>query len=102
MDEDLVALARANLHEVFGEDDPAARLAAAQRLYADDVVFVDDEETVVGIDALVAKAAALAGGLPPGADFVEDGPGYAGAGAAALAWRVATPDGNRWCAGSTS
>ena len=93
MDESLVALVRANLHEVFGESDPEARLAAARRIYADDVAFVDDEETVVGVDALVAKAARLLGGLPPGAGFGEDGPLYAGAGHAALGWRIGPPDG---------
>jgi hypothetical protein len=93
VDETLVALVRANLHEVFGEGDAEARLATARRIYADDVTFVDDEETVVGIDALLAKAAALLDGLPPGASFGEDGPLYAGAGHAALGWRVGPPGG---------
>jgi hypothetical protein len=87
VDETLVALVRANLHEVFGQTDPDARLATARRLYAEDVRFVDDEETLVGIDALVAKAARLLDSLPPGAGFGEDGPPYAGAGHAAPGWR---------------
>ena len=93
MDDSLVALARANLHGVFGESDPEARMVTARRIFADDVSFVDEEETVVGIDAVVAKAARLLDGLPPGAGFGEDGPVYAGAGHAALGWRVGPPDG---------
>jgi hypothetical protein len=75
----------ANLHGVFGERDPDRRRAAAQAAYVEDVRFTDPEETVVGIDALLAKAARLLEDAP-GFVFAEAGPAYAAGERAALAW----------------
>ena len=80
-------LLTANLHGVFGERDPERRRAVAAATYADDVRFVDPEETVVGIDALVAKAARLLDGAP-GFVFTEAGPAYVAGDHAALAWTL--------------
>ena len=74
-----------NLHGVFGERDPERRRAAAERLYTPDVAFTDPEETVVGVDALLAKAAGLLEDAP-GFVFTEAGPAYAAGARAALAW----------------
>jgi len=92
------ALLAANLHGVFGERDAARRRQAALALYADDVRFTDPEETVVGREALLAKAAALLEGAP-GAVFADDGPLYAGADRAALAWRFGPADGEPFARG---
>ena len=73
-----VELLTANLHGVFGERDPGRRRAAADATYTADVRFVDPEETVVGVDALEAKAAALLEGAP-GFVFAEAGPAYVAA-----------------------
>jgi len=59
-------LVHTNLLEVFGERDPERRRAAVERTYAPDVVFADPEETVVGWDALHAKAQRL----------LDDAPGF--------------------------
>ena len=45
-------LLTANLHDVFGNRDSAARRAAIERTYAPDVVFTDPEGSVTGWDAL--------------------------------------------------
>ncbi|GAA4734986.1 hypothetical protein GCM10025783_00880 [Amnibacterium soli] len=78
-------LLAANLHGVFGERDAVERRAAAAAIYTDDVRFVDPEETVVGPDAVVAKAAALLDGAP-GFVFADEGPTYLAGDRAALAW----------------
>jgi hypothetical protein len=80
-------LLAANLHGVFGERDEAKRRAAAEALYTADVRFVDPEETVVGIDAVVAKAGGLLAGAP-GFVFTDQGPAYRAGDTAALAWAL--------------
>ena len=57
--ERLLELAHRNLLGVFGERDPQARAAAIEATYAEDVVFADAEETLVGRDALGQKAQRL-------------------------------------------
>ncbi|QNE37160.1 nuclear transport factor 2 family protein [Leifsonia shinshuensis] len=78
----------ANLHRVFGERDAAARRAAIDKVYTEDVVFTDPDGTASGRDALAAKADELLGGLPADFAFSEDGPRYEGAGRGALAWAL--------------
>jgi hypothetical protein len=57
-------LMRANLLDVFNERDAARRRAAIDRTYVADVEFSDPEETVVGREALHAKAQRLLDGAP--------------------------------------
>jgi ketosteroid isomerase-like protein len=83
----IAELLAANLHEVFGNRDAAARRAAIERVYAEDVEFVDPEGEVRGWDALEAKAAGLLAGAPVTFAFAEVGPVYLGDGTGALAWR---------------
>lgn len=78
----------ANLHRVFGERDAAARRAAIDEVYTEDVVFADPEGTTKGRDALAAKADTLLRELPEAFSFSEDGPRYQGAGSGALAWAL--------------
>lgn len=85
MDATATDLLDANLHGVFGERDPGRRRATADATYTEDVRFVDPEETVVGRDALLAKAAALLEGAP-GFVFGEAGPAYVAGDRGALAW----------------
>ncbi len=87
-----VELLTANLHGVFGERDPGRRRAAADATYTADVQFVDPKETVVGVAALEAKAAALLEGAP-GFVFAEAGPAYVAGDLAALAWTFGPADG---------
>ncbi|MBG0853867.1 nuclear transport factor 2 family protein [Streptomyces spinoverrucosus] len=79
-------LLAANLHEVFGNRDPASRRAAIERIYTEDVVFTDPEGVTTGWDALEDKARALLDKVPPDFGFSEDGRRYAGAHDGALAW----------------
>ena len=88
-----VELLTANLHGVFGERDPGRRRATADATYTEDVEFVDPEETVVGIDALEAKAAALLA-RAPGFVFADAGPAYVAGDHAALAWAFGPADGD--------
>jgi len=57
-------LLRRNLHEVFGEHDPARRAAAIQALFSPDIVFSDPHSRQVGHQALEAAVAALQAKLP--------------------------------------
>ncbi|MFD4960271.1 nuclear transport factor 2 family protein [Microbacterium sp. NPDC058389] len=79
-------LLAANLHEVFGNRDAAARRAAIQRVYSEDVTFTDPEGTVRGRAAIEKKASDLLEGAPDDFVFVEDGERYVGTDIGALAW----------------
>ena len=86
-------LLAANLHGVFNERDAAKRRAAAVAAYTEDVRFTDPEDTVVGPDAVVAKAASLLDGAP-GFVFADAGPVYAvGEEHAALPWTFGPREG---------
>ena len=80
------ALLSANLHEVFGNRDAIARHAAVERIYSEDVVFIDPEGTSRGRSAVEGKAAALLDDAPSNFVFVEDGERYVGEDIGALAW----------------
>ncbi|MEU6841674.1 nuclear transport factor 2 family protein [Streptomyces sp. NPDC046716] len=84
-------LLAANLHEVFGNRDPASRRAAIDRIYTEDVVFTDPEGVTTGIDALEDKAATLLTNAPADFEFTEDGQRYAGPLTGALAWTFGPP-----------
>jgi hypothetical protein len=62
----------ANLGGVFNERDPARRRAAIARTYAADIAFSDPEGTVIGHEALDAKAQAVLD-QSPGFVFSPDG-----------------------------
>ncbi|MBT0772528.1 nuclear transport factor 2 family protein [Kineosporia sp. J2-2] len=91
-DDQLLALMRANLHDVFGQRDPQARRAVAERIYTQDVEFSDDEGVVTGWDGITGKAQAVLGAVPADFVFAEDGPFYAAGDEVALAWTFG-PDG---------
>jgi hypothetical protein len=78
----------ANLHRVFGERDAAARRAAIDEVYTEDVVFSDPEGAVTGREALAAKADELLRDLPEAFAFTEDGPHYEAGDSGALAWAL--------------
>jgi hypothetical protein len=85
MTDQIEALMRANLLEVFGERDHERRRAAIARTYADDVVFSDPDEVVTGHDALDAKAASILAGAP-GFVFSPAGRVYVNQDLGYLAW----------------
>ncbi|MEV7625562.1 nuclear transport factor 2 family protein [Actinoplanes sp. NPDC089786] len=66
-------LMRGNLLDVFNERDGDRRRAAIARIYAPEVRFSDPDETVVGHQALDAKAQHILDGAP-GFVFRPDGP----------------------------
>jgi hypothetical protein len=66
-------LMHANLFGVFAERDPERRMAVVRRTYADGVVFSDPDETVVGHEALSAKAQQILDSSP-GFVFSAAGP----------------------------
>ncbi len=76
----------ANLMEVFGNRDAASRRAAIDRIYTEDVVFIDPEETVTGRDAEEANAPTLHDGAPTAFMFAADGIPYADLDTGALPW----------------
>ncbi|BDI22668.1 nuclear transport factor 2 family protein [Herbiconiux sp. L3-i23] len=83
---ELTLLLESNLLRVFGNRDEASRRAEIDRVYTTDVAFTDPDETVVGADALEAKAAALLSSAPADFVFAPDGPAYLAGDTAALAW----------------
>ncbi|WP_433830232.1 nuclear transport factor 2 family protein [Actinoplanes sp. CA-015351] len=82
----VIELLAANLTDVFGNRDASARRAAIERIYTEDVAFIDPEETVRGWDALEEKARGLLEKVPADFVFAEDGHRYAGPDRGALAW----------------
>ncbi|MFI6071360.1 nuclear transport factor 2 family protein [Actinoplanes sp. NPDC051343] len=79
-------LLAANLHDVFGNRDTAARRAAIERTYTEDVTFTDPEGSVTGRDAVEQKARELLDKTPATFVFAEDGRHYAGPDTGALGW----------------
>jgi ketosteroid isomerase-like protein len=79
-------LLAANLHDVFGNRDAAARRAAIERTYTEDVTFTDPEGSVTGQDAVEQKARELLDKTPATFVFAEDGRRYAGPDTGALGW----------------
>jgi hypothetical protein len=94
MDEQTVALMRANLYDVFGERDDARRAEAVRRTYTDTIRFTDEQGTVTGHEAVDQRARAVLEEAPGDFVFAEDGPVYGDATRAALAWRFGPPDGD--------
>jgi SnoaL-like domain len=84
-------LLHSNLHEVFSERDPERRWAAVRRTYTEDVTFIDLDGEFVGWQALSDQAQKLLDGLLADYVFEEDGPMYAVADTAAMAWRIGPP-----------
>ncbi|MFJ6651554.1 nuclear transport factor 2 family protein [Microbacterium sp. NPDC091313] len=85
MTDAIQALMTANLLEVFGERDPQRRRAAIERIYTDDVEFLDPDEITTGLDALDAKAQRLLD-QAPGFVFSPAGPVYVNHDMGYLAW----------------
>ncbi len=80
-----------NLHDVFGERDPARRAAAIQALLSPDIVFSDPHGRQVGHQALEAAVTALQAKLPgyvftviSGPDVLQD--------SGRLAWAFGPPE----------
>jgi hypothetical protein len=80
-----------NLHEVFGERDPAKRAATIQALYSPDIVFSDPHGRQVGHRALEQAVATLQARLPDhvfteigGPDMLQD--------SGRLAWAFGPPE----------
>jgi hypothetical protein len=84
-------LLHTNLHEVFAERDPERRWAAIGRTYTEDVTFTDPDGEFVGWQALNERAQKLLNGASVGDVFEEEGPRYAVADPATLAWRFGPP-----------
>lgn len=88
----ITELMRASLGEVFDERDAARRRAVIARIYAPDVVFSDSEGTVVGRDALDAKAQAIQDSSP-GLVFGPVGEVRVARDLGYLAWSLGPEDG---------
>lgn len=87
------SLLHANLHEVFGERDPAKRRAALERSFAPEAVFADENGEISGLDAISDRAGEILARAPEDFVFTDDGPAYAALDHAALAWRFGPPGG---------
>ena len=74
MDGTPAALVSVSLLHVFGERDAERRRATAAEVFSPDVVFLDAEAEVVGIEGLLAKVAGLLASAPADWVFAADGP----------------------------
>jgi SnoaL-like protein len=80
------------LEGVFNEPDPQRRAAVIGEVFADDVVFADDERTVRGRDELAATVTGLLA-QGPGLVFTPAGP-FRGVGDLGMRpWRLGPPGG---------
>ena len=86
-------LVEISLLQVFGERDVAARRAAAERVFAPDVVFRDAEAEVRGIDGLLAKVEGLLSSAPGDWVFAADGAAAEIADLARASWTFGPPGG---------
>ncbi len=80
-----------NLHDVFGEPDPARRAAAIRALYTPDSVFSDPHGRYVGHHALEEAVTALHAKLPGHVFTVISGPDVL-RDSGRLAWAFGPPD----------
>jgi hypothetical protein len=83
---DVGELLNANLHGVFGNRDAVSRRRAIEATFAEEIVFSDPDETVVGWDALERKAAGLLDGAPAEFVFADQGPAYLAGDLGVQAW----------------
>jgi len=90
---DVDTLMHANLIEVFGERDPAARRDAIRRTYTEDVVAIDPEGEVVGHEALSAKVQEILDGAA-GLVFRADGDVSTAGDLHLLGWSLGPEDGD--------
>lgn len=80
-----------NLHEVFGEGDPARRQAVADEIFADDIVFHGPKgSTYRGREAIVEMAGIVRASHPTFV-YTETGPAKANADSGMVAWVSGPP-----------
>ncbi|MYN01156.1 nuclear transport factor 2 family protein [Pseudoduganella sp. DS3] len=90
---DYDVLMRANLTEVFGERDPAKRLSAIERLYANDAVVHEPHASARGHEQINAAVSALLSQLPAAFVFTVRSPVLGHNGIGVLKWRSGPHDG---------
>ena len=88
---ELAALMSANLRDVFGQRDEAARRAAMAQIFADDIRFADHNGVVVGFEGVNAAIQALQDSTP-GFVFSEAGPVHEVQDLGTVAWNYGPPD----------
>ena len=88
---DYDTLMRANLTQVFGQRDPARRLAAIRELYADDAILYEFEQAARGHEAISRAVGDLLDHLPPDFAFIAIRPAIGHHGVGRLPWRLAPP-----------
>ena len=78
-------------HEVTSERDPEKRRVAIERVYVEDLRFIDTSGETVGRQAFSDRLQKILDDAS--ADFVleEDGPAYVGPDTAAQSWRFGPP-----------
>lgn len=84
-------LMTANLFEVFGERDAAARRLAIERVFAPDVVFHDAEGDEHGHDGIDGKVAGLLAGAPADWVFAVESPAVEVADLGRVGWSFGPP-----------
>jgi len=90
---DYDTLMRINLEDVFGQHDPALRLAAIADLYVPDAVLYEPHGVAQGHAGISAAVTALLESLPSGFRFQARGPAIGHHGVGRLHWQSGPPGG---------
>lgn len=90
---DFDALMQANLVRVFGQRDPAARIAAIRELYAENATLHEPHHSASGHAAISRAVTELLGNMPPDFVFAALQPARGHHGVGRLRWRAGPPDG---------
>ena len=91
---DIETIMQANFDLVFGERDPARRIAAIRRIYDENAVFHESERSARGHDAISQAVAEVLERLPRDFVFTTIRPASGHNGVGRLQWRVGPPGGS--------
>lgn len=90
---DFETLMQANLDLVFGEHDPARRIAAIRKIYLENAELHEPGRSARGHDAISQAVADVLKHLPPGFVFTAVRPASGHNGVGRLQWRAGPPGG---------
>lgn len=90
---DFNALMQANLVRVFGQRDPALRIAAIRELYAENATFHEPRHSASGHEAISRAVTELLASMPPDFVFAALQPARGHHGVGRLRWRAGPADG---------
>ena len=89
-----------NVVHVFSERDPARRLSAIRKLYAEDAVLYEPDHQANGAASISEAVTTLLASLPSGFVFTPIGPAVGHHGVGRLRWKAGPVDGRTAATGT--